>query len=221
MKKLLHVLAFFLILSVPVLGQDTVNNTYTTGNFSSATPPENESVGAGSVMNMNVSAPRAPSDMWAGVFGNVTANYIVGQDTQSPFFSWGLLDARYVYASSQPLDFSGDWSPGNISYMKNQYSFLGTGSEEPSETFKYNNGSIDSGFQEDPVNDTLMSKTYNGSGNPYWKTLYLSDGGGGFFAGPVDGGTSFNDLAADYQLILPEEGFGDGGTEYSMYLELE
>ncbi|MFB6099741.1 MAG: hypothetical protein ABEK16_00575 [Candidatus Nanohalobium sp.] len=221
MRRKVSLLVFIFLLASPVLGQDSINKTYTTGNFTSATPPENDSIGAGTVMEMDVSAPRAPSDTWAGVFGNVTAQYIVGQDTQSPFFSWGLLDARYVYASSQPLDFSGDWSPGNISYMQEQYPFLKNGSEEVSETFTSKNGSIDSGFQPGAVNDTLASFTYNSTGDPAWETLYLSDGNGGFFAGPIRNGVAFNGFAADYQLILPESEYGDGGKSYSMYLELE
>ncbi len=221
MLRTTALLVLLMFLAFSGLGQESVNETYTRQNFSSASPPANNSIEAGAVMGMDVSVPRAPSNSWAGVFGNVTANYIVGQDTRSPFFSWGLLDARYVYASSQPLNFSGDWSPGNVSYMKDQYPFLENGTEEPVETFTSTNGSIDSGFQSQPVNNTLTSYTYNGTGDAAWETLYLSDGDGGFFTGPVRDGSSFNGLSADYQLILPEDGLESGGTSYSMYLELE
>ncbi len=202
------------------VAQTLENSTNTTDKIIPDQEAENATIEAGSVMEANISAPNAFSRTWAGVYGNVTASYIVGTGS-SPFFSWGLLDARYVYASPQPLDFSSDWQPANMTYMESEYPFLENGTERPEKTFT-TTGDIKSGFQDDPVNDTLAAETFNSTGNPYWKTLFLNDGNGGFFAGRILDGRSFNDKVADYQLILPENGYDDSqGTAFSVYLELE
>jgi len=131
------------------------------------------------------------------------------------------LSANYVYASPQDLDFTSSWQPGNISYLKIQYPFLEYTSEEPAETFTTTNSTVNSKFQSDPVEDTLVSYTNNASGTSIWETHFLSDGDRGFFAGRVRDGRSFNNKESDYQLILPENGDEQGGTAYSINLELE
>ncbi len=219
--KLKALIIITVCLTVSVQAQDSINETFQSGNFSSGAEPGNRTIGAGAVVNMNVSSPRAESDNWAGVFGNVTSQYIIGSDTGSPFFSWELLSANYVYASPQDLDFTSSWQPGNISYLKIRYPFLENTIEEPAETFTATNSTVNSKFQSDPVEDTLVSYTNNASGTSIWETHFLSDGDRGFFAGRVRDGRSFNNKESDYQLILPENGDEQGGTAYSMYLELE
>jgi hypothetical protein len=200
--------------------QELENSTNTTDLIAPDNDPDNITVEPGSVVQANISAANAFSDSWAGVYGNVTANYIVGTGN-SPFFSWGLLDASYIYASPQELDFSSDWSSTNTSYLESSYPFLGNETERPEDTFN-STANISSEFQEDSVNDTLAARTFNSEGERYWKTLFLNDGDGGFFAGEIADGRSFNGMKADYQLILPEDGTDDQeGTAFSLYLELE
>ena len=207
-----------LFLSGHALGQQA-NETLTEENLTVETEPGTGYAYEGNVLNVSISAPRYTADSWTGVFGNVTSQYIVGQSADS-FFSWSLSDARYVYASSQPLDFSSDWSRTNQSYMESQYGFLADSPEPVSETFNQT-ANLSSSFQSDPVNETLASSTLNNQSQPYWKTLFLNDGDGGFFAGEVRDGVSFEGSSSDYQLILPENGDEDTGTSYSLYLELE
>jgi hypothetical protein len=219
MKRLL-VFSLLISLAFPAAAQTTENSTNTTDLIAPDREPDNDTIEAGRVMDVNLSAANAISDSWAGVYGNVTASYVVGSG-DSPFFSWGLLDASYIYASPQTLDFSSDWSPTNISYMESEYPFLGNGTERPEDTFD-TTGNVSSDFQDSPVNDTLAAETFDEEGDPYWKTYFVNDGDGGFFAGEVVDGRSFNDREADYQLILPEDGTDDqDGTAFGVYLELE
>lgn len=206
-------------LSCHTLAQGQVNQTFSENTSEIESEPGTEYAYEGNVLNVSIEAPSYTANSWTGVFGNVTSQYIVGQSSES-FFSWSLSDARYVYASSQPLDFSSDWSRTHQSYMESEYGFLADSPESVSETFN-ETANLSSSFQSDPVNETLASSTLNNQSLPYWKTLFLNDGDGGFFAGEVRDGVSFEGSSSDYQLILPENGDEDTGTSYSLYLELE
>lgn len=178
------------------------------------------SIQAGMTVDLSVSPGPSASNNWAGIFGNVTSSYVVG-DSNSTFFSWEIVEGRYIYASSSDLNFSGTWKDSNVSEMESQYPFLANGTEEPEETFD-TTGEVDSELISSPVTSTA-AETFDGAGNPFWKTIYLNDGDSGFFATPVKANQeAFNGEIADYQMILPEDGFANSnGTEYSLYVEVK
>lgn len=213
-------LVLLLIFTLPVAAQSSVNESFVEDNLTSDSESHAEYASEGNVLNVSISAPRYTSDSWTGVIGNVTSRYVVGQAAETSFFSWSLSDARYVYASSQPLDFGSNWSKTNQSYMESQYSFLSDSQESVPDTFNYT-ANLNSSFQQSPVNETLAAYTLDSDSNPYWRTMFLNDGDGGFFAGEVRQGTSFEGSSSDYQMILPENGEDETGTSYSLYIELE
>ena len=204
------------LLAGPAVAQD---ETYKEANYTAGTTEPGESrIESGNVVQMSLMVPGSSTDQWTGVYGNITSEYIVGK-SRSPFFSWEFLEARYVYASRNGLDFQAEWRSRNKQDIRDSFPFLENSTESVDETFNTSH-SLDSNFQNKTF-DTVAARTFNSTGRPYWNTMYLSDGNAGFFAGEVDQGTSFNGEYADYQMILPEDGSESGGTEYGIYLELE
>lgn len=212
-------LPFFLLL-VAVLSYNGFSITTDAENITESTSPSNTSISEGKVRNVDISNSAYASTVWTGVYGNVTSEYIVGQSQKSAFFSWGLLDANYVYASSSEINFTADWQSASHSNMITQYPFLENSSEPALETFNTTTD-LNSSFQSNNVSNTIAALTYDDTGTEYWPTVYLNDGTNGFFAGEIKEGKSFNGLKSDYQMILPEDGSNTAGTEYNLYLEVE
>lgn len=179
-----------------------------------------EVVEAGTTTQLNVQPGTEAVNNWAGVYGNVTSQYVVGT-VNSTFFSWDMIEGKYVYASSESLNFTGKWQSSNITHMENQYPFLTNGTERIEDTFD-TTGTLDSDFSNSEIESTAAT-TYNGEGQEFWQTIYLDDGSSGFFATPVEQERkAFNNQTTDYQMILPENGFAnDDATEYNLYVEVK
>jgi hypothetical protein len=201
-------------------GTGGVNKTLPKYNFDSTTPPESETIRAGRSIEMNLGAPRYTSNRWTGVFGNITSQYIIGSNSSSSFFSWDLVNGNYVYATSSSIDFTSDWESADASDLENEYPFLKNATEQVSETFNQT-ADINSDFQNNFINDTIASVTYNNTGKPYWETMFLKDSENGFFAGKIKEGNSFEGSPSDYQMILPENTNDPNGTAYSLYVEVQ
>ncbi len=206
-EEILYLIAITVFLIHPATAQSEVN------------------ISSGEVRPANISSPNVTTNNWAGIYGNVSIEFTVGQN-QNPFFAWTGLDASNIYATSQPLDFSSDWSAATLTDMTDQYPFLepesagGNEAGSASSTFNYTDD-FSSDFQQNHVNDTIAAQTYNEEGNPYWPTLYMNEEDGGFFASPIKSGKSYSNVSADYQLILPEDGLGNENvTQYNLYIEL-
>lgn len=176
--------------------------------------------GSGTVSEVNLNS-LARSDNWAGVYGNASGRYLLGS-SGSELYSWGSSRGKYVYFDEDSIDFGSNWSPANLTYMNSEYPFLlNSTTEEASVTFN-RTVSVESVFQAGSVDNTVASHTFNGTGQPFWKTAYLTDGYDGFFTAIVDDSTSYSGKPADYQAILPENGYASSEpTSFNVWIELE
>lgn len=176
-------------------------------------------IDAGTAVEVNMSPGTGAVNYWAGIYGNITSRYVVG-NSSSAFFSWDMVQGEYVYAASEDLNFSGNWASSNLTYLKDQYPFIENTTEDVSDTFD-DTGSVDSKFADSNIS-SIAAKTFDEDGNYNWETIYLYDGDSGFFAGPVRPlKKAYNGELADYQMVLPEDGVSDtNATEYNLYVEV-
>lgn len=214
----------FVLLSVlllqPVLAATIPNasivSTASQGNFSWAATNTTASQVAGNITHTSFFL-NSTTYRWAGLFGNVSGNIVLGDAGSNSIFTWSA-EGVLVYASdTQP-----NWTnvvDANEADVVSRYSFLGeNASDRYTETF--------TGASED-ISSSVFSITSDyapafSSGGTPWKTYSLSDGVNIIFAGLVkpDGDFNYRGGISDFQMILPEGGHDSSPTTYNLYVEL-
>ena len=174
-------------------------------------------VSAGYIRETNLTAIMSTT-RWAGIFGNVSGNIQLGDNTSNIMFAW-TAEGNLVYvAENQP-----DWSAlvaATASELDSGYAYLSSASsEKAANTFT---GAVeDIGSNLFSINATY-AETNSFNASMSWKTYALKDNTSTFiFAGKVDQAQlNYRNQTVDFQMIVPENGLNSTATTYSVWVEL-
>ena len=175
------------------------------------------SVEAGNVTQADLDTNQS-TFRWVGLLGNVSGNIILGDNNNVSLYTW-VAEGNLVYASVGTVNWanlatatSGDVTANNA--------YLATGSDNYDATFI--GASEDIGSNIFTINANFSSTASNGGTD--WKTYALDDGSANsVFAGKVNAGNQdYAGAAADYQMIIPEDGTAGNtlATSYNLWVEL-
>ncbi len=178
----------------------------------------NVSVVAGNITNLDLKTNMS-TYRWAGLYGNVSGNIILGDGSNNQLFQW-TAKGRAVYASTAA---SVTWA----SVVAEDGSHVATFYNGTSDSDNYANtftGSeaLDSGIVTGVTAPTATTL----GGTSGWKTYALYDGSHVVFAGNVNatGATAYDGSSTiNYQMIVPEDGTANDATatSYNMWVELQ
>ena len=224
MKKL----AFIAILAITMLltlalataatpGEASVSGVSDKGEYNFTTT-DTLSVEAGNItyadLDTNMSTYR-----WAGIFGNVSGNIVLGDSANNQMFTW-TAKGRVVYASEAA---SVTWSSMAAEDGSHVAGYYNGASESDNFTNTFTGTeAVDSGIKA--VAAAPTATTLGGTSN--WKTYALYDGSAVVFAGNVlvAGDTAYDGSSSvNYQMIVPEDGTAGNtaATAYNLWVELQ
>jgi hypothetical protein len=208
------VLSLALVSAAPG-GATTAVGTSETGTGTAATTVDAE---GGNVTYVDVSSTVITS-RWAGFFGNVSGNLLLGDASANTFYQWSVSDlsGAVVYAANNSIT---DWSDGNIVPLANANAptwVAGANTDNFTSTFNASEAFVSSSLNKA---GTPFATTFNSSGvagDLKTYALYSTADTANIWAGlVVDDTNGFNNATVDYQILLPAQ----TGTTYSFYLEL-
>lgn len=161
---------------------------------------------------------------WAGLYGNVTGNIVLGDSDENQLFTW-TASGRVVYASELAAPSWADLADANEAAVEADYAFLD--STDSSDGYNTTFVGVAEAFGSLiwPAVTSDFATTLS-SGATTWKTYSLTDASGGtdiIFASPVSGeGVAFDGETADFQMMVPEDGeAGDNApTTFNLWVEL-
>ncbi|MGM5480849.1 MAG: hypothetical protein ACQESE_00395 [Nanobdellota archaeon] len=155
---------------------------------------------------------------WAGFFGNISGNIMLGDSSDNQFFQWTVSDltGAVVYAANTTVT---DWTQANFDPASNAVmpSYVqGSLTDNFTNTFTASEEFSSSSLT---VADVPFATTWNSTGVGNLKTYALqsiADNALVFGGLAVDDTDGFNGNSVDYQILVPAE----TTTSYSFYLEL-
>lgn len=177
---------------------------------------------AGNVTYADISADMSTLK-WAGVYGNATGNLVLGDSAGNQLYTW-TARGNLVYFSNAAVTNWNTLASAGGTFVNSTFPWLtqANATDTYGATFTGANSSI--GSQIFPSLNAPYASTLSTVGNA-WKTYSLKvDTTTAVFAGHVDpGNTAYDGSAADYQVILPENGTGSNDgvpTPWDVYVEL-
>ncbi len=182
-----------------------INETYTTN-------PETETIAAGYVKSVNLTAYPATA-LWAGFFGNVSGYIVLADSAKNEMFHWvpTSYTGSIVWADE---DNTVDWlnlTAGDCSLLGSPWTDTRTDSCANTYT---NTGDLVS-----PTLGTISSVPYvllyDNTGAGTYKSYLVKDDTNGdalYAAEVIDNGNGFNGYPTDYELLVPENGIGNADT---------
>lgn len=160
---------------------------------------------------------------WAGVFGNATGSIVLGDSADFRLYEW-TAQGNLVYFADGAVEWS-SLQNANQAEVEGQFSWITAGSDNYIETFT--EAGVDIGSEIFSITSDF-AETLSSGGNA-WRTYSLRDDQGTptfVFAGRVEtGNNAYDGSAADFQVILPEDGTGlasgsGSTTSWDVYVEL-
>ncbi len=224
MKNIKTLIAVFamLVLSIGVASAvdpsgATVKSSHDYGEYPSASAG-NVDVEAGNITFVDLEANMS-TYKWVGLFGNVSGNIELGDSDSNIMFTW-TADGRVVYASeANSITWSSLAALSDLSLIP---AYLKTGvSDNFTTTFAHNDDALDTGIFSG-LGNTYYADSKDSSGADVWRTFAYGDGSHVVYAGEVQsGGDSYRGIAADFQMIIPEDGTNADTTATTYYLWAE
>ena len=179
---------------------------------------QNTSVTSGLIKNLDLKTNMS-TYRWAGLYGNVTGNIILGDSSNNQLFHW-TAKGRVVYATTAASVTWGSVVAEDGSHVATFYNGA-SDSDNYASTFT-GSEAVPSGILSVAAAPTATSL----GGTTGWKTYALYDGTSVVFAGNViaagesayDGTSTIN-----YQMIVPEDGTANNATatNYNLWVELQ
>ncbi len=215
-----------LLLMSLVLGAPTPVDTLASGvPQSPAVPVANATTARGGAVTQLDISLYTQTLVWQGYWGRMVGTIVLEDDTGDQLFNWSNVVSGEVFASrSATVDFS-SIQCANASVVLSEETITGTGSDSVSSTFT----SLSS--QEFTVGRTTFlsgacdysSYLYNSSATKgtYEEVLLHDTQDMVYMSILAENGQAFNSKSADFEIIVPEDGSDDVGTDYYFYAELD
>lgn len=193
------------------------NETINTGD------PGNVTTEAGAVSQVDISQDTL-TEKWAGFYGTVSGNLVLGDASGNNFYSWTANDFSSSKVIAVP---GGSEAPSTIGTVDSPNTFLGTGfdtgTDDAANTYNYT-GTIS--LNGNTATDTALAKTYDQNGQAFFDTYLVENTNDGstdapaYIAQGVSEQTGFDgETNVNYQMIV---GVGEDSSEerFEFYLEL-
>ncbi|MGM5480090.1 MAG: hypothetical protein ACQESC_01385 [Nanobdellota archaeon] len=215
MGKLFAIFAVFLMTaSLAFAAPGGASTTVGASEQASGTSSTAVDTEGGNVTSVDVSGTSV-TGKWAGFFGNISGNIMLGDSSNNEFFEWTVsnVTGAVVYAANTSVT---DWGLTAAAEADMPSYVQGSGTDNFTNTFTateaFNSNSVS-------VASAPVATTWNSTGVGNLKTYALKSGAdsASVFAGmAVDDTDGFNGNSVDYQIVVPSE----STTTYSFYLEL-
>jgi len=191
------------------------------GNFSQ-TPAGWDPSEGGNITKINLTST-ASSVKWGGYIGSVDANLLIGEDTDV-LYNFGSVQASQIKSVFASTDLSfgfGALAAANKLHLDTVFSWDGQDADSANNTYDDGTATIAQVSGVSIVNLTVLA------GGPFQSGIF-NDGSNSviqdfaFGVRVVPDSTSFNNVTVDYQLIVPVNSSGVGGTlTYYFFLDVE
>jgi hypothetical protein len=183
-------------------------------------PTTTISLQAGNITQKDVNETQSTT-RWAGIYGNISGNILLGDSSSQYFFTWTLstINNSLIYASNSSIT---DWSNTNIVIANNSHmpSFISLlALDNYTNTFNQTESFT---TPEYTITNAPFTRTWQNGSEGDFKTYSLrsiSDSALIWATKANEGAQSFvSGQQTDYQLIVPAQ--QGTGTTYSLYVEL-
>ena len=176
----------------------------------------------------NITAANLDTDMstlrWAGVFGNTSGDIVLGDSDGNRLYEWTAQGNLVYFASAATVEWTQLQNADEAEVIA-EFPYVGGAiADNYTTTFTGAQESIGSNIFTTLESDYAATFSLGGAA---WQTYSLRDGSGAFvFAGRVQtGNQAYDGSAADFQVILPDDGTGTMGgagtpTTWDVYVEL-
>ena len=183
--------------------------------------PGSVSVYAGNIYLANVSTEQSTYH-WAGIYGNATGTLVLGDSLGSRMYEWAAK-ASYVFFDD---DTTVNWNSldnATCTDVETIYTFLTGASDSCANTFTNTGATSFKSIAN--VQSTIYALTYDNTKALVWKTYAIKDTGNNdvIFAAETNNapGTAYDGSAANYQVILPENGENADANPTTYYIWIE